>query len=821
MGGMWKLAAMSVVIGAGLVVAWQAQQGLKATTPTAGVLNRSEADALAENDDPDVKLGFADPEGVKTPAETAPIELDLFPKKDQVAVAASVPPEQTNAGEPTLRPDAARYRRGINFRENTTPDPIEMPGDDANNNTGAQPRRLSALKDPSESKTAAKTEDFDFGPTLLKPSPETGKSTIQTVAAEVPAAEPDPFADSAPPPVKSTEPRLPTLPLELDEKPEPAPLPVLGAPAEEPFPADDAKPAGTRPGRLQQAPAETNDPDPFATEPPPGRLPSDLDTPANKTSPTAPTESAPVESEPFDPFAPAKVPTPAVPPRVPAEPLPTLDTPPARTEPSERTPLNREVPRERRVTPASESMIGDGTAPPETPRGVQEPRLTIEKTAPPKALLGQPLVYSILVKNVGNSPTNQVQIEDRIPRGTRLVGTSPRAEMQEKRLMWKLGTLQPNEERRISIKVIPEEEGTIGSVAKVSFVTEIAADIVVSAPQLKLRVNGPSELRMQETSEFVFTLSNPGDTEAKNVILRSLIPDGLSHPAGNDLEYKIEKLAAGESREVRLELTGTKVGRVTHHSIASADGNLTTEAKTNIEIVGEQIVLTRSSPPKMYVGRQVTVSNKVGNEGQRPVNRVRVTEIIPVGFEFVEASDGGIFDSSTRTITWNVGPLAVGGEQSLSATLNPKSAGQYESVISATGPTGSVATVKPKSSIEGFPSLALEPLGDQRLVATGERLTSRLQIKNNGSATAENVGLVVELPPELKLVSVKAPSAYQVTGQRLQFEPIGQLPARTGATFELVLEAVAAGDVRLELQISADHLKRPVRHEEAVQVFEK
>ncbi len=819
MSGMWKLAAMSVVLGAGLVVVWQAQQSLKSSTPIAGVMNRSDTTEVEEAD-PEVKLGFADPAALDAPPSKPQPEAELFAKNAPLAFAASVPPESTPAtGEAGKLNESARYRRSINFRENTPP---ATPADDLVVPESVPPDRLTDLND----KPKPARQDFDYGPTLLKPTTENDKAKIVPVAAEEPAAEPDPFSTAAPPPLKNAEPRLP---VPVEEKPEPAPQPNLGTPEIEPFAPNDPKPAAPVPDRLlQNPPAEVKeDPllesDPFAKDPPPARLPSDLDAPAQGNPPEGQPDAnpPPAEAEPFDPFAPAKVPTPAAAPRVPADSLPTLDSPPARIEPAERTPLEREKPpRERRTNiPASDTMLGDGTAAPETPRGIQEPRLTIEKTAPPKAILGQPLVYSILLKNIGATPTNQILVEDRIPRGTRLIGTAPRAEMQDKRLLWKIGTLQPNEERRISIKVIPEEEGTIGSVAKVTFVTEIAADIQVSSAQLKLRVNGPSELRMQETAEFVFTLSNPSDTDAKNVVLRSLIPEGLTHPAGNDLEYKIEKLAAGESREVRLELTGAKVGRVTHHSIASAEGNLAAEAKTNIEIVGEQIVLTRSSPPKAYVGRQVVFSNKVGNEGQRPLQRVRVTESVPVGLEFVEASDGGIFDSSTRTITWNVGPLAIGGEHRVSATMSPKAVGQFESVVAATGPTGSVATVKPKLTIEGFPSLALEPLGDQRLVGVGEKFTSKLQIKNNGSAVAEHMQLTVNLPPELRLVSVKAPAAYQVSGQSVQFEPIDNLPARTAATFELMLEAVAAGDVRLELQIAADHLKRPVKHEEAVQIF--
>ena len=46
---------------------------------------------------------------------------------------------------------------------------------------------------------------------------------------------------------------------------------------------------------------------------------------------------------------------------------------------------------------------GDGTVSEQAPLGPQRPQLSIEKVAPPNALLGQPLVYSILVRNIGAS----------------------------------------------------------------------------------------------------------------------------------------------------------------------------------------------------------------------------------------------------------------------------------------------------------------------------------------------------------------------------------------------------------------------------------
>lgn len=682
------------------------------------------------------------------------------------------------------------------------------------------------------------------------------RMTPDPAVEKKPAIEPevDPFAPAANP-KRNPEPTLddplvdprldPTLPVVTPGTPKPQPdpyrarsepAPVTPAPMDsDPFSGANPGRAPTTPRRTEpQEPAPTPDPfDPFpaaaprtpANPPratPPASVPEpgpDAFDPFPDEKPAAPRNTAPMDNG-FDPFngaAPERAPAPRTP--LPRTPLPEPVSEPMEPAPR-RSPLRDPAPGDRAPIDRDNLFQGDGIVADSVPRGVQEPRLTIEKLAPSKAVLGQDLVYTVVVKNTGGSPANQVTVEDRIPRGSRLIGTAPRAELSDKRLFWRRPVLAPGEEWRIAIKVVPEEEGPIGSVAKVNFVSEVAAEIVITAPQLKLRVSGPNEIKMGEQAELVFVLSNPGDGEASNVVLRSIIPEGLSHPAGNDLEYKIEKLAARESREIRLEMTGIKPGRLIHQAVATADGNLTSEAQTSVEVIGEQLLLTRSGPARVYIGRSVVFTNRVANEGQRQVGRIRVTESVPEGLDFVEASDGGHYDASSRSITWTVGPLNPAAEQRVTATLAPKVVGHYDAIVTATGPTGSVATVKPQTTVEGFPALAVEPSGNQRLVSVGERVTAKVQVKNQGTAEAQRVRIAIDLPSELKLVSVKSPTNYQIVGQRLVFDPVDSLPPRTGATYELVLEALAAGDSRLEMQIAADHLKRPIKHDEAVQVID-
>ena len=148
------------------------------------------------------------------------------------------------------------------------------------------------------------------------------------------------------------------------------------------------------------------------------------------------------------------------------------------------------------LTPAD--FVGVGTISPDTPSTPQQAQLTIEKHAPPDASLGQELIYSIVIKNVGQSTARNVIVEDIVPKGSDLLGTIPQAQMANKKLVWQLGAIDPRQSRTIQIKIVPTEPGQIGSVATVSFEAAVASRTVITAPDVRLDMNGPQEVRVGE-----------------------------------------------------------------------------------------------------------------------------------------------------------------------------------------------------------------------------------------------------------------------------------------------------------------------------------
>lgn len=462
-------------------------------------------------------------------------------------------------------------------------------------------------------------------------------------------------------------------------------------------------------------------------------------------------------------------------------------------------------------------MVGDGEIGDAAIKGLQQPRLSIEKITQQQAVVEQPLIYTIVVKNLGTADAHNIVIEDRIPKGTELQGTSPQAEMSGKRLIWNHPLLRPNEEKRISIKVIPKQEGPVGSVARVYFATEVTHEMLVMTPQLDFTVKAPTEIRIGQKFELVFALKNIGKVDASNIVVRDLVPESFAHEMGADIECPVGKLAPGEAREIVLPVTATKTGSVINRAIMTADSGVKRTLDSPIDVVGEVLVLTRTGQNRLYVERPVVFTNNIRNEGNQKADRVKITEVVPAGMEFETASDGGRYDPAIRSVVWTLGPLAPGNDKSVTVKYLPRETGTVAAKVSAAGNLGSSTAIDSKIEVIGKPELQMETLSATGTVTVGEQITSRFQLSNTGTSSANNVQLRIKLPRELRLISVKGAN-FQQRDDYLLFETIGELAPRKKVAYELVLEPMAEADAQIGLEIAADHLAKPGRRIETIQI---
>ena len=165
---------------------------------------------------------------------------------------------------------------------------------------------------------------------------------------------------------------------------------------------------------------------------------------------------------------------------------------------------------------------GEGSGQPGDPRleGVQSPQLTIQKSAPKEIQVGKPATFRVTVRNTGSIPACEVEVCDQVPKGTRLLGTTPQAKRGPRgEIVWTLGTIRPGEEAKVEMQLMPTAEGEIGSVATVHFGADASARTIATRPQLVVETTAPKKVLIGDQVTLSITISNPGTGVATGVVL--------------------------------------------------------------------------------------------------------------------------------------------------------------------------------------------------------------------------------------------------------------------------------------------------------------
>jgi uncharacterized repeat protein (TIGR01451 family) len=486
-----------------------------------------------------------------------------------------------------------------------------------------------------------------------------------------------------------------------------------------------------------------------------------------------------------------------------------------------------------RMSTNGSELLGDAEYDPDIPSDPQTPELKIEKIAPEEAVLGEPLVYAIRIRNVGGGDAREVVVEDRIPRGTKLEGTIPQAVLANGKLIWDLGTLPAGEERKIQLKVTPMEPGRIGSVATVSFAAAVSTSIRVTAPQLSVEMEGPDEAVVGERLPYRFVVRNSGEGNAREVYIRAILPEELQHPGGNDIEYKVGDLPAGESREIDLILTAATPGTVTPHVLVTVDSKTYDEARADLRVIPSRLDLARNGPSRRFVGRPAEFVNKVTNQSNQTLQHITVTEHVPEGLELASEESSSIqvasatiapaegkWDPQQRTLSWYVRELGPGESVEFPSRLVATRTGTHEGKVTAHEGSGSQVELDSPLEVKGFSDLGLDLSTESRTVLVGEQVSLRLRLKNDGTAPANTVAARFVIPPGLTFVNARGPADFEREGNVIRFASLDELPADAEETFHLVLTAAEPGTTKVTATLESADYSEPIVTEEPVRILE-
>jgi uncharacterized repeat protein (TIGR01451 family) len=472
----------------------------------------------------------------------------------------------------------------------------------------------------------------------------------------------------------------------------------------------------------------------------------------------------------------------------------------------------------------STSSTGEVIQTSATMTSVMRPHLTVQKNAPGTATVGVPLEYTITVSNDGQTAATDVIVEDILPAAADLETAQPIPDYdrEARRLSWQVKQLPAGESRTILVRIVPNGEGTLDGVATVKFKAAVRSTTLITAPDLKLTMTGPSEVRLGETVSFTFKISNEGSGTANQVILRNVLPAGLQHPEGNDLEYEISSLASGEQHEVTLEVMAAEPGEFKNAAEVTSAGVATDSTSVPISVVGSQLTIERLGPQRRYVGRTAQFQNIITNDTVFDAANAVVIERIPEGFQFVAAGNGGEYNPAERLITWRLASIPAGKQALLDVELKADRPGKLDSVVEVIEDAGFRSRATRTVAIEDIHNISADISRLAGPVAVGEKFGFSIVVDNRGTAVAQNVQLHVEVPRQIKVLAAGSNemSASKTPDNVVRYATVLEIGPNQKKVFQLSLQ----GDLPVQNALVQAHLKyegmqQPLVVSESVTVY--
>src|SRR5205085_982251 len=167
-------------------------------------------------------------------------------------------------------------------------------------------------------------------------------------------------------------------------------------------------------------------------------------------------------------------------------------------------------------------------------------------------------------------------------------------------------------------------------------------------------------VRVGDEVAFQIKVANTGSGPAQKLVIQAKLSDGLHHPQGGVIEAELTNLAPGEAKTVTLRAMATKAGPQSCTIAAAADGNPPESAKSALSVVEPRLEAKLAGPSRCVVRSEPTFSLEMANPGTAGTDPVQAWAVVPDGFEFLSATDGGAYTPANRTVCWKLSGLPAG-----------------------------------------------------------------------------------------------------------------------------------------------------------------
>ena len=359
---------------------------------------------------------------------------------------------------------------------------------------------------------------------------------------------------------------------------------------------------------------------------------------------------------------------------------------------------------------------------------------------------GDDVTYTVTVSNDGVGDANNVVIVDRLGEGLTFVSASDNGVWDPvKRTVTWIVDLAKGESKVFTVNATVSGYGNVSNSLVVGNKT---AGVNVTVPEIipdkTVNVANPN---FGDDVTYSVTVTNVGIGDAKAVVVKDTLGKGLKFisatgnytfdEATNTITWIVD-LAKGESKTFYVNAIVNAYGNVTNSLVV---GNKTASVNVTVPEINPNKTVSIENP---NFGDNVTYTVSVSNVGIGDAKGVVVRDVLGEGLVFVSASDGGVYDENTRTVTWIV-DLAKGESRTFYVNATVDAYGKVSNSLVVGNKTASVNVTVPEIIPDKTVNVANPNFGDD--------VNYTVTVSNDGIGDANNVVIVDRLGEGLTFVS--------------------------------------------------------------------
>jgi len=318
--------------------------------------------------------------------------------------------------------------------------------------------------------------------------------------------------------------------------------------------------------------------------------------------------------------------------------------------------------------------------------------LQLVKTAPVNANNGTRMTYTLNLSNLGGADATGVILVDMLPSDVAFVNASDDGTYDSvtRNVTWNPGSIPAysNTVRTMNVSIrsiIPVGKVIINTASASTTYPESdyadnnasAITTVMEKTFVNLILSKTGRINASNRSQVIYTLnmSNSGNAPAMNVTLVDTLPlgvvfvnasgRGVFDPITRNVTWIPGRINASVHtfRTLTVQIPAdTPVGTVIENTAvintSSLESNYSDNSASATITVADvslaNLQVSKTGPVKKDHGTPMTYTLYFSNQGDTATTGVMLVDMIPLGVEFVSASDDGIYDPITRNVTWHI-----------------------------------------------------------------------------------------------------------------------------------------------------------------------